>query len=351
MASTILGSQAITLPADTTANRPTASTGMTRVNTSTGSLEFYNGSAWVSTAFPGSSASNPASSAVQIFNAGIRGKGFFWLTSSNGGVVQNYCDLDTLDEDGVAGWILVAQFPYSSGWRNPGKTTRNSLNPLDVSNNESAQNDLYTRLWSANWGDYTMNKFRVHNTENVQLGGTNARADWYYHYTTACKWKEVWNYKSGTGNWFSGTAGDNAGNINAANHSGWPTTILVDPQPSIRGFNWSYNMKLTYKLTTHRWNGLTDNSGDTSANGTYSFWEGLTTPNYTLGYDLYGDGSLGMLKQGATQNQSGQDQNEHSAKFGIDDDSENALWATTATQDNGQNGVTDLRRQLYFWIK
>jgi hypothetical protein len=42
MASTILGQQAVTMPADTTGNRPTASAGMIRYNTTTGLYECYD---------------------------------------------------------------------------------------------------------------------------------------------------------------------------------------------------------------------------------------------------------------------------------------------------------------------
>jgi len=50
MPSTVLGEHATTLPSGTTAQRPSpASTGMTRFNTTTGSLEFYNGENWIST--------------------------------------------------------------------------------------------------------------------------------------------------------------------------------------------------------------------------------------------------------------------------------------------------------------
>ena len=38
----------IQLPVGTTAQRPTAQTGMMRYNSTTNTLEFYNGSAWVS---------------------------------------------------------------------------------------------------------------------------------------------------------------------------------------------------------------------------------------------------------------------------------------------------------------
>lgn len=59
---TILGASAITVPADTTANRPgavggtyasvTATAGMLRLNESTTYLEYYNGTTWVAIAAP-----------------------------------------------------------------------------------------------------------------------------------------------------------------------------------------------------------------------------------------------------------------------------------------------------------
>ena len=39
---------ALTLPVGTTAQRPTGATGMTRFNSTTGYLEYYTGTAWVS---------------------------------------------------------------------------------------------------------------------------------------------------------------------------------------------------------------------------------------------------------------------------------------------------------------
>jgi hypothetical protein len=37
----------ITMPNGTTGQRPTAATGMIRYNTSTGTMEYYNGSGWI----------------------------------------------------------------------------------------------------------------------------------------------------------------------------------------------------------------------------------------------------------------------------------------------------------------
>jgi hypothetical protein len=42
----IYGTTALTIPVGTTAQRPTGATGMTRFNTTTGYIEYYNGSAW-----------------------------------------------------------------------------------------------------------------------------------------------------------------------------------------------------------------------------------------------------------------------------------------------------------------
>ena len=42
----VTGTGALTLPVGTTAERPTPTTGMTRFNSTSGFLEFYNGAAW-----------------------------------------------------------------------------------------------------------------------------------------------------------------------------------------------------------------------------------------------------------------------------------------------------------------
>jgi hypothetical protein len=52
MPSTLLDSQSITLPADTTANRPTADAGMIRYNTTINNVEYYNGSQWITLDMP-----------------------------------------------------------------------------------------------------------------------------------------------------------------------------------------------------------------------------------------------------------------------------------------------------------
>ena len=360
MPSTILGERAVTLPTDTTANRPTNTAGVLRHNTTTKTIEHGNGTSWIARGYPGSDKNNPASSAVEIFDAGIRGKGFFWLTASNGGVVRNFCDLDTLDQDGKAGWILVAQFGNSSQWRNGGNSIREPLDPHNRSLNENAQNDQWTRQWSANWGDYTINRFRILVSESVNSGGTGSRADWYFHYTTACKWKEVWAHSAGSSaNYINDSSGSNSFNINASFHSGWPAPINNDglsvPRPCLRGFNWAYNIRWSYQIG-QRWNNTADSAAAGTTQTNPDWWTILTTPTNYSGQMYPGngvdDGSLAILPSTATTaTAAGQDiDSGSSARYGFDDTAERAAFSTSAS--GTADLVTNSRRcPMWMWIK
>ena len=346
---------AIKLPIGTTAQRPTGNAGHVRFNSNTNVVEEYNGSRWLTGNYPGSSPQNAANSAVEIWQAGGRGKGFFWLNSPNGGIVQNFCDLDTLDENGQSGWILVAMFPTAQNWRDDGWSTRQSLNPFDLAMNPEDSTPVQSRkMWSANWGDYQINKFRVHNAWSVNETGSSATMDWYYHYSTACAWKQVWNFQTGTGNYTNDATGDNNGNTNAAYCSGWPAPTNAAGAVSrccLRGFNWAYNLKFGYQVG-QRWNNLSDpTAGGTAVNTSYNWWVGLTQPHYALGWNINGDGSLAILPQGVSYTAAGQDCDSNNAKIGMDDTASVVLYSTTATASAGQNGITDSYRSLYFWIK
>lgn len=346
---------AINLPVGTTAQRPSGSAGAVRFNSNTSVVEQHNGSRWLVGNYPGSSPQNAANSAVEIWQAGGRGKGFFWLNSPNAGTVLNFCDLDTLDENGQSGWILVAMFPLSQNWRDDGWSTRQTLNPYDmVLNTEDSTANQSRKMWSANWGDYQINRFRIHSAWSVNETGPNATMDWYYHYTTACAWKQVWNFQAGTGNYVNDTSGSTDGNINAAYCSGWPAPTNVAGTVSrccLRGFKWAYNLKFGYQVE-QRWNNLSDpTAGGTAVNTTYNWWAGLTQPRYALGWNINGDGSLAILPQGVSYTTAGQDCDSNNAKVGYDDTGAVVLWSNTATASAGQSGTTDTNRCLYFWIK
>lgn len=346
---------ALRLPIGTTAQRPAGNTGYVRYNSNNNVVEEYNGSRWLTGNYPGSSPQNAANSAVEIWQAGGRGKGFFWLNSPNGGVIQNFCDLDTLDENGQSGWILVAMFPMAQNWRDDGLSTRQVLNPFDLAMNQNDGTPQPDRkMWSANWGDYQMNKFRIQNAWSAIDTGSNAAMDWYFHYTNACAWKQVWNFQAGTGNYMNDTSGDNNGNINAAYCSGWPAptnTAGALPRCCLRGFNWAYNLKYSYQVG-QRWNNLSDaGNGGTAQNTTYNWWAGLTQPHYTLGWGVGGDGSLAILPQGSTYTTAGQDCDSQNCKVGVDDTTGATMWASSAAASVTQTGLTDYYRSLYFWIK
>jgi len=80
-------------------------------NSSTTSVDIYNGTSWytlnVSTL---GTSSNPASSGVALWDAGFRESGLYYVDTANSGVIQVYVDLteDSADStDSKAGWMLV----------------------------------------------------------------------------------------------------------------------------------------------------------------------------------------------------------------------------------------------------
>ena len=84
MPSTILGEHALTLPAGTTAQRPASPTvGMHRFNTTTGTAEYYTGTAWVTFGFAGS----PTSVNYAVVSGGGGGGSEYSGGGGAGGVV------------------------------------------------------------------------------------------------------------------------------------------------------------------------------------------------------------------------------------------------------------------------
>ena len=101
---------AIALPKGTTAQRPSASSGMVRFNTTNSKPEYYNGSIWVTVGASGdgSSYSNAASSAKSIKAiVGNPTSGVYWLQVANvnsGNPFQCYCDFTM---DGGIGYAII----------------------------------------------------------------------------------------------------------------------------------------------------------------------------------------------------------------------------------------------------
>lgn len=104
------GTGSLTLPKGTTAQRPTAVSGMIRYNTTNSKPEYYNGSTWVTVGASGdgSSYSNPASSAKSIKAiVGNPSSGVYWLQVANvnsGNPFECYCDFTI---DGGIGYAII----------------------------------------------------------------------------------------------------------------------------------------------------------------------------------------------------------------------------------------------------
>jgi len=360
------------IPCGTTAERPASpSAGMIRYNSEDDVIEVYNGTDWV--IYPkgalvnGLSASTAAPSAAYLYDNGIvtSGKGTYWITTADGGAKEVYCDFDTLDEDGNSGWMLVASFEegrYWGGKNNNILTTRNSIGTAASGYNVSA-----------NFGNQTMNRFRVTANDSItgDLGGS-ALADWYYNWDNAITWKEVWAPTSGgTNHYLSRDA------LNASSQAVQRTCI--------RKFQGSYNLKYSYVAATHVYNNVTDYGyqgtavaspdgyeygvvgahSSAPAAGFFDVWAALTTPggqfewfnvgrsaNYASRTGPDQDGTLGIICQGSTQNLTGQDMDTNiSAKVGNDDGGDWGAAAPAATDCLSSNNGAITTVPLWWWIK
>ena len=109
------GTGAVKVPVGTTAQRPTGSQGMLRVNTTSKNLELYGNTGWVnvvSTEELGTSA-NPAKSGKVLYNLG-KSSGNYYIKPDGytGAAIECYVDMTTHG----GGWVLVASFTNHSGF-------------------------------------------------------------------------------------------------------------------------------------------------------------------------------------------------------------------------------------------
>jgi hypothetical protein len=105
----------ITLPNGTTAQRPgSPASGMTRYNTGTNVIEYYNGTQWVGIGLlDGSSASTAAASATAIRNlTGTTTSAYYWINPAGNGTVYTYCDMVS---DGTAWMLMINARPGNGG--------------------------------------------------------------------------------------------------------------------------------------------------------------------------------------------------------------------------------------------
>jgi hypothetical protein len=143
MPSTILGEQALTLPADTTANRPLSPvTGMMRYNTSLGAGEVYTPAGWGGFGSPLGTEGNPAPSGTALYNDNPSlPAGLYWFKNSSGALMQTYCDVPN------GGWVLVSSNNASSSTIPSGEGRNN----IQYALNRNGASSLGTSSPDSDW--------------------------------------------------------------------------------------------------------------------------------------------------------------------------------------------------------
>ena len=348
------------LPQGTTAQRPAnPNPGMIRLNIQTNKVELYNGTDWVTYPFgvgqDGSSEGAAAPSAKWLYDNEVvtSGQGLYWILTT-GGAKQVYCDFDTQDAQGGSGWMLAGTFGQSRYWGGKNNNVTTTVGTID-------QNSGYAV--SANMSDMTINQFRITCTNDINSLGLNSQADWYYNWSSAITWKEVWAPAVGQ-HYLS-----NGGNPNVQ-------------RTCIRKFDNSYNLRWTYNRPDHKYNNISDfgyqnNRTDTSeysygsiggntapSSGWMNPWTQLSTDggqfewyyvgrnaNYTARSGQDSDGTLAIPYDGASNDTTGQDcDSNNNVKVGNDDNTDWGCGGNSATSNPGNNGALS-STPMYWWIK
>lgn len=145
---TILGNDSITLPAGTTAQRPTGAAGMIRMNTTINAMEYWDAgtSTWatVGRIKDGSTQQLAAPSGEYLrYIAGITTNGYYWITV--GGTPKSvYCDL------AGGGWMYLIP-PTGATDTNPFGITFSTTSTGPTS---CVENHIYQDLSGYNWAYY-----------------------------------------------------------------------------------------------------------------------------------------------------------------------------------------------------
>ena len=327
---------AIIIPVGTTIQQPIIPlVGMFRFNLSKNVPEYYNGNYWVSIGLQdGSSAGTAAVSAVRLYDIGLRGKGVYWILKSDGTPIQVYCDLDTLGEDGKAGWMLVASWATASEWTKSSTSTTSVLASTAVN------------AFSANFGNTNMTHMRVQVSSTITTISSSCEADFYFYWGIERAWKTVWAAGAGTNTHWRSTTVNNAVSV---------------PRISLAKFTYAHNLKFSYRASTQVWNNLSDTGTEnTEAPGVetwFDWYTGLTTPG-TLGVFSAGgagtqqDGTLSIIPSGVTDTGAGQDCSRANAKYGYDDNNISYVGGTSATYNmNTQFATLGANTNMWMWIK
>jgi len=148
------------MPTWSSATKPSSpTTGLIGWNTTLKLVEIYDGTTWVGSSGGalGSSAANPATSAVALVNAGITTDGVYYIKASPSAPTQQvYCILDSRYDGG--GWMIIANCPATTYSTNAGHIPRPTAFPsyVGTSGANSYSSNLY---FSVNAQDMSFTKF------------------------------------------------------------------------------------------------------------------------------------------------------------------------------------------------
>lgn len=271
--------------------------------------------------------SSPANNAIQLYDAGYRNNGLYYINTSTG-IKQVYCDLNTISPtDNKAGWMLVGSWATASNWSQLATTSTSVFNnsPLNC--------------FSANFGTMNMNYMRMLVSSDINNSGTNATScDFYFYWNSSANWRTRWV-------------------TNSSNDIRWSTTTNTTgsvPREALEQFNFAYNIKYSYQVG-QVWNNLSDGANAPIVGRQGDWWNGLNGSQTSIGWFGAGDGSLAILPQGSSYTGAGQDCNQNNVKFGSDDTSSGpnvAYFGSSSTDDMNNNiGTKGSNTNFWLWIK
>jgi hypothetical protein len=266
---------------------------------------------------PAKSSASTFTSPQEIMDAGwAEGNGLYYINPGGqlGASVQVYCDFTTRDYKGETGWMLVASWATDYTW------------PTNTSTTTGVLGSTAADRWSANFGNFEVQDFRVHAGPTVDSGGSNSSDDWYYHRDSPIAWKKWWSPSSGATGLY-------------------PRSTTTNPsiRDGIIGFDWSHNLKFNYRNTAHKSNGMSD------AAGTIDFWTALTTNGQSININgIAGDGSFAWATSLAN---TGQDVSGQQGMVGYDDTSPTYYYGPAVSSTGGQQGASTTSTKLWLWVK
>jgi hypothetical protein len=254
----------ITLPIGTTAQRPGSPTsGMTRFNTATSVIEFFNGEIWIGIGLRDGSSSSTAAVSAQAIKTltGTNTDGVYWIELPVASATPLYCIMNSAYDGG--GWIMSFKatqgttFNYFANYW----TTANTLNPTQTN-----QNDGDAKFNSFN---YFAAKDMLARWPDIGAGGSiGGLGNWIWLENNFIQGGRVspllfHSSPSSYARWNGGTGNGGTGNFigDALNFSGWGNGVF-STQVDIRFYGFNYTNNPSYGLNARvRWGfGWNENS-------------------------------------------------------------------------------------------